>query len=463
MIVMKFGGTSLQDEPAISRSIRALKASSSSGVVVVLSAVGKTTNRLLMVGELATRGTLDLADSAFRDLKGHHLQLVRDLLPRGSRKETLLGVESLFAELQQMIERLPGRAFSPRYQDAVASLGERLSTWIFAQALLQRGHAVCLLDSRQLIRTDDRFTKATVDRKITFARIREKVLPALERHRTIVLQGFIGATREGVPTTIGRGGSDLTASLVAAALDAERIEIWTDVPGILTADPRIVPNAYKIREISFDEASELAYFGAKVLHPATLLPAIERQIPVQVCDSGRVDLPGTRISFRSPPSGTPVKSIACKAGISLINIHSTRMLLAYGFLKRIFEVFDRHQTVVDVVATSEVAVSVTVDSTENLEAVRKDLMDVGRVSVEPGMAIICVVGEKLKDTPGIAARVFRAVEPINVHMISQGASRINVTFLVKEEKMKDAVRLLHDEFFQTVDKETFEAVARGAC
>ena len=172
----------------------------------------------------------------------------------------------------------------------------------------------------------------------------------MQRGQIAVLQGFIGATRDGIPTTIGRGGSDFTASLVGAALEAARIEIWTDVPGILTADPQIVPDAYKINTLSFDEASELAYFGAKVLHPATLLPAMERDIPVRVCDSSRIDLPGTLISAHSTPSGSPVKSIACKADISLINIHSTRMLLAYGFLKRIFEVFERHEAVVDVVA-----------------------------------------------------------------------------------------------------------------
>ena len=461
MIVMKFGGTSLQDAAAISRSIEALKTRSSSGVAVVLSAMGKTTNRLLEIGELAASGRVDEAGSAHRVLERDHLQVVQNLLPEGPREETVAGVLRLFHELQELIRQLNGQPYSPRHRDAVASLGERLSTWVFWQALSQPGHPAQLLDSRELIRTDDRFTNATVDRKISFPQIRERVLPVLRGQQVAVLQGFTGATEEGIPTTIGRGGSDFTATLVGAALEAERIEIWTDVPGILTADPRIVPGAYKIKAISFDEASELAYFGAKVLHPATLLPAMERDIPVRVCDSFRIDLPGTLITARSAPSSAPIKSIACKAGISVVNIHSTRMLLAYGFLKRIFEVFDRHETVIDVVATSEVNISLTIDSTQKLEAIRNDLDEVGRIDVEPGMAIICVVGEKVKDTPGIAARLFRAIEPTNVHMISQGASRINVTFLVKEDKMRDAVRSLHDEFFPDADEELFEAVQAG--
>ena len=462
MIVMKFGGTSLQDAVAISRSLQAVKTRAGSGLAVVLSAMGKTTNRLLEIGELAARGQVEEANSAQRDLREDHLQVVQDLLPEGARVETEAGVGHLFQELEELIRQLDGQPCSPQCQDAVASLGERLSAWVFSQALSQQGHPAELLDSRELMRTDDRFTNATVDRDVSFPQIRETVLPVLQANRVAVLQGFIGATAEGIPTTIGRGGSDFTASLVGAALGAERIEIWTDVPGILTADPRIVSGAYKIKAISFDEASELAYFGAKVLHPATLLPAMEQDIPVWVCDSSRIDLPGTLIVARSAPSRAPIKSIACKAGISLINIHSTRMLLAYGFLKSIFEIFDRHETVVDVVATSEVDVSLTIDSTERLEAIRRDLEDVGEVYEEHGMAIICVVGENVKETPGIAARVFRAIEPINVYMISQGASRINVTFLVKEDKMRDAVRSLHGEFFSHIDEALFEAVQAGS-
>ena len=347
---------------------------------------------------------------------------------------------------------------SPRSMDRVASFGERLSTLIFSEVLRENGIPAELVDSRDLIRTDDHFTQAAVLQELTRSCVREQLLPRLRAGKVVVAPGFIGSTVDGVTTTIGRGGSDYTASLIGAALDAEDIQIWTDVPGVLTADPRIVPDVYKIRAISFAEAAELAYFGAKVLHPSTLTPAIDRDIPVHVCNSRQIDQPGTFISAAPVSSSSPIKSIACKRGITIVNILSTQMLLSYGFLRRIFEVFETHETVVDVVATSEVNVSLTVDSSQELEAIGSDLAEFGEVRVAPDMAIICTVGEDVKKTPGIAARIFGALEGINVQMISQGASRINMTFLVAEDTMEEAVRLLHNEFFRQPDPELFEPV-----
>jgi len=298
--------------------------------------------------------------------------------------------------------------------------------------------------------------QAAVLQDVSFPLIRERLTPLLDAGQIPVLQGFIGSTVGGITTTIGRGGSDYTASLVGAALESDEIQIWTDVPGILTTDPRIVPKVYKIKLISFAEASELAYFGAKVLHPSTLLPAVMRNIPVQVCNSRTIHQPGTFISAESVPSSTPIKSIACKKGITIINIHSTRMLLAHGFLRRIFEVFEKHQTVVDVVSTSEVNVSLTIDSTARLDAILTELRQFADVEVEQDAAVICVVGDNLRNTPGVSGRIFNAVKNINVRMISQGASRINVTFLVGGNRMEEAVRALHEEFFQSPDPAIFE-------
>lgn len=457
MIVMKFGGTSAQDAAAMSRALQAVENHVSNRPIVVLSAMAGMTNGLLEIAEEAHRGNLEGARGIHQKLKEDHLTAASNLLT-GSRLQSVREkLESQFEEISNIIQGLYllGEC-TVRSKDAIVSFGERMSTLIFAEALEERGHSAVLLDSRNFIQTNHDFGRASVLQEVSFPRIRSQVLPHVEAGKIAVLQGFIGSTPEGITTTIGRGGSDYTASLVGAALQVEDIQIWTDVPGILTADPRIVENVFKIKSISFDEASELAYFGAKVLHPSTLLPAISANIPVHVCSSSQIDEAGTLISNDSIPCKTPVKSVACRKGIVLLNIHSTRMLLAYGFLHKIFEVFERHHTVVDVVATSEVDVSLTIDSTANLEPIVKDLQTFGAVVVEPGMAIICVVGDSLRSTPGVAARIFKAVDRINIRMISQGASHINVTFIVEEDKMEGAVRQLHHEFFREPDPTVFE-------
>ena len=421
--------------------------------------MGKTTNGLLEMARSASSGDIDTAWSIRDGVRDLHLRVARELLTgrRWSNVETSLS--GLFQEMTDIVQGLYllGET-SPRSMDRVASFGERLSTLIFSEVLRENGIPAELVDSRDLIRTDEHFTRAAVLQDLTRSCVRKQLLPRLREGKVIVAPGFIGSTVEGVTTTIGRGGSDYTASLIGAALEAEDIQIWTDVPGVLTADPRIVPGVYKIRAISFAEAAELAYFGAKVLHPSTLVPAIDRDIPVHVCNSRQIDQPGTFISAAPVSSSSPIKSIACKRGITIVNILSTQMLLSYGFLRRIFEVFETHETVVDVVATSEVNVSLTVDSSQELEAIRSDLAEFGEVRVAPDMAIICIVGEDVKETPGIAARIFGALEGINVQMISQGASRINMTFLVAEETMEEAVWLLHEEFFRQPDRELFEPV-----
>ncbi len=459
MIVLKFGGTSVQDTDAVTRAVQVIQRQLSRGEVVVLSAMGKTTNGLLEMARSASSGDIDTAWSIRDGLRDLHLKVARELLTglRWTNVETSLS--GLFQEMTDIVQGLYllGET-SPRSMDRVASFGERLSTLIFSEVLRENGIPAELVDSRDLIRTDDHFTKAAVLQDLTRSCVRKQLRPRLREGKVIVAPGFIGSTVEGVTTTIGRGGSDYTASLIGAALEAEDIQIWTDVPGVLTADPRIVPGVYKIRAISFAEAAELAYFGAKVLHPSTLVPAVDRDIPVHVCNSRQIDQPGTFISAAPVSSSSPIKSIACKRGITIVNILSTQMLLSYGFLRRIFEVFETHETVVDVVATSEVNVSLTVDSSQELEAIRSDLAEFGEVRVAPDMAIICIVGEDVKETPGIAARIFGALEGINVQMISQGASRINMTFLVAEETMEEAVWLLHEEFFRQPDRELFEPV-----
>jgi aspartate kinase len=304
--------------------------------------------------------------------------------------------------------------------------------------------------------TDDNFTRAAPLFDLTDAAIREQLIPAVKAGRVPVFQGFIGSTQSGITSTIGRGGSDYSAAIVGAALDAYDIQIWTDVDGIMTTDPRMVPEARRVKVISFDEAAELAYFGARVLHPATILPAVRKKIPVHVLNSYRPEAEGTLITEEAPPCENPVKAIAYKKGITIINITSTRMLMAHGFLKKIFEIFDLHRTAVDVVSTSEVSVSLTLDETSALWDIVTELKKIGEVKVEGSKAIVCCVGDNLRNIPGVAHLVFSAAQDVNIHMISQGASAINITFVIDEDRLTRVVSGLHDVFFQKLDPLIFE-------
>jgi aspartate kinase len=268
--------------------------------------------------------------------------------------------------------------------------------------------------------------------------------------------GFIGATEAGVTSTLGRGGSDYTASIVGAGIGAEEIQIWTDVDGMLTSDPTILPCGYRVKHCSFAEAAELAYFGAKVLHPATVLPAIEKNIPVRILNSRRPRVEGTLITAEAPRSASPIRSIACKRNITLVNIVSTRMLMAHGFLRRIFEIFDRYETAVDMLATSEVSVSLTIDNTGALGAIRKEIEEFADISVEENQAIIAMVGDNLRHTPGVASRAFSALKDIKVRMISEGASLLNLSVVVAAADLTCAVESLHREFFTNPDPAAFE-------
>jgi aspartate kinase len=309
-----------------------------------------------------------------------------------------------------------------------------------------------------VIVTDARHTQAAPLFAQTYERLQTCVAPmARDKGQIVVMGGFIGATQDGVTTTLGRGGSDFTASIVGAGIGAEEIQIWTDVDGILTCDPRFCSGGKRIKRISFAEAAELAYFGAKVLHPATVLPAIEKNIPVLVLNSRNPSSPGTRIVAESVRSSNVVKAIGCKKDVVVLNVRSTRMFMAHGFLRRLFEVFDRHEVPVDMISTSEVSVSLTIDPTERLAAIAEELREFSEVSLNEEQSIICLVGDQLRNTPGIAARVFAALGDVNVEMVSQGASSLNLGFVVANPDMKKAVERLHEEFFRELDREVFDA------
>jgi aspartate kinase len=339
--------------------------------------------------------------------------------------------------------------------DAIASVGERLSSLVVTFAFQSAGMCTQHVDSRRVIVTDNRFTQAQPILDETYRLLQEWVAPVAEKS-VVVMGGFIASTRDGHTTTLGRGGSDFSAAIVGAGVGAEEIQIWTDVDGMLTADPRIIPGGHRVKSISFAEAAEMAYFGAKVLHPATVIPAIEKNIPVLILNSRRPEVDGTRITSETVPCRNPVKSISSKRNISIVNIHSTRMLMAHGFLRRIFEIFDRYETSVDMVSTSEVSVSLTVDNSEQLDAIREELLEFAEVTIEPGQAIVCLVGENIRHTPGIAGSAFQVLQDKNIRMISQGASVLNLGFVVADPDVPAAVAALHKEFFADLDPAVFD-------
>jgi aspartate kinase len=366
-------------------------------------------------------------------------------------------IQAYFKEMRDLVKGLAALGeLTPRITDAIASYGERLSTPILTQVLENQGMPAQLMDARECIITDDNFMRAAPIFEFTDAAIVKHFKPVLKAGKIPVFQGFIGRTRSGITTTIGRGGSDYSAAIVGAALDVEDIQIWTDVDGIMTTDPRMVKEARRIKAISFDEAAELAYFGAKVLHPATIMPAVRKKIPVHVLNSYKPDQDGTLISDEAPPCDNPVKAIAYKSGITVVNVASTRMLMAYGFLKKIFETFEHYKVPVDVVSTSEVSVSLTVDETSELWDIVTDLKKIGEVQVEGSKAIVCCVGDNLRNIPGVPYIAFSALQDVKIQMISQGASAINITFVIDEEQLPEAVRGLHDAFFKKVDPLIFE-------
>jgi aspartate kinase len=427
--------------------------------------MGKTTNKLLAIAAAAIGGAREEYIRQIHDLRDFHSREARLVVPLADRAELDRLLDEHFQELTELVKGLAVLGeLTPRSIDAISSYGERLSSYIVALAFRHFGMDTAHLDSRQMIVTDRRHTQAAPLYPETYARL-AAVVPALAdnkannkaENKIVVMGGFIAATEDGVTTTLGRGGSDFTASIVGAGIGAEEIQIWTDVDGMLTADPTILPGGHRVKTISFAEAAELAYFGAKVLHPATVVPAVEKNIPVLILNSRRPEVSGTRIVSAAVPCRNVVKSIACKRKITLVNVHSTRMLMAHGFLRRIFEVFDRHETAVDMVSTSEVSVSLTIDNTNALHAICQELSQFSEVSIEDGHAIVCLVGDNIRYTPGVAMRVFGALDGINIRMISQGASLLNLSFVVAEQDLYRSVKALHGEFFADLDPEVFDA------
>ena len=465
IVVMKFGGTSVEDAAAIKRTAPIVAGRREHGMtpVVVVSAMSKVTDQLLAAAAAAERGDRSGALAIGSRLRNRHLDTINALLTGTALQTTHQWIDEQFQSLDELLRGLSAvQELTPRTSDLVVSYGERLSSRMIAEFFAQRELAGAHVDARTCIVTDAQHGKAVPLEKETEQNLTKHVRPLLEKQQIPVMGGFIGATVDGATTTLGRGGGDFTGALVARGLDASAIEIWTDVNGIMTTDPRVCPEALRVKAISFEEAAELAYFGAKVLHPATILPAVQKNIPVWVLNSKNPENAGTQITAMAPHCSNPFKSIAIKRKLTIIDVVASRMLMTHGYLHAIFEVFDRHKCPVDMVSTSEVSVSLTVDSNELLPLIAADLSKLADVKYEGRKALICMVGENIRGQNGIAAQVFAAISHVNVRMISQGASEINMSFMIEEDDVEEAVRSLHTHFFQNLDPEIFDVAARDA-
>jgi len=464
LVVMKFGGTSVEDPAAIGRTaaIVAGRVAQGKNPIVVVSAMAKVTDQLLRAADAAATGDRAGALAISSRLRSRHRDTATELVK--NREDGCALINMIDQEFDSLDEVLRGLAaileLTPRISDLIVSFGERLSSQIVTVAFRERGMNAAHVDAREIIITDSQFKRAIPQDEIIERKVPEKLLPLLHEGKVPVMGGFIASNEAGLTTTLGRGGSDFTGAIVGGAINAEAIEIWTDVDGIMTTDPRVCPDALRVKTISFEEAAELAYFGAKVLHPATILPAVKKNIPVLVLNSRNAACEGTRIVSLAPHCKSPFKSIAVKKKLSIIDLVASRMLMTHGYLRQIFEVFDKHKCPVDMVSTSEVSVSLTVDSNSHLPAIAADLSKLADVKYEGKKALVCMVGEDIRGQNGIAAQVFNAVRHINVRMISQGASEINMSFMIEEDDADEAVRSLHAAFFQEPDPTIFDVEAR---
>ncbi|HEV3140438.1 MAG TPA: lysine-sensitive aspartokinase 3, partial [Vicinamibacterales bacterium] len=448
-VVMKFGGTSVADRDAIGRLIAIVRDArrNSAPPIVVVSALSGVTDRLVEIARLAEDGDGAAAASTLAALADRHAT-VAAAVTTASRDAVVDFVRRELAEMGGLVHALAVlREVSPRSRDAVHAIGEVLSSAIVAAALDDQGIPTTAVDARTVLVTDAEHTAAAPEMIETCERCRERIAPVVAAERVAVLGGFIGATPNGVTTTLGRGGSDYSAAIFGACLGVDEIQIWTDVDGMLTADPRIVSRPRVVPQLSFAEASELAYFGAKVLHPSTILPAVAKNIPVRILNSRKPDNAGTLITANGAAAGSHLTAIACKRDVTVVDITSTRMLMAHGFLRRLFEVFERFKTAVDVVTTSEVSVSVTVDDTRRLDALVDNLRHFAEVACEPEMAIVCAVGENLRSDATLFGRAITALDRIPLRLVSQAASRRNITFVLRDADVPAAMTRLHEAFF----------------
>ncbi|WP_462418616.1 aspartate kinase [Kytococcus sp. Marseille-QA3725] len=442
-VVMKFGGSSVADAARLTQVGELVTAALPHRPLVVLSAAGKTTNALVSAGEAAEAGRIEDALDLSARLRRTHEEIATELLG-GVDADLEETFDQLFGDLESLLRAVAILAeLSPRSRDAILSTGERLSTRLLSAHL-----RLPLLDARTLVHTDSRHGAATPDTEAIARAVSEVAVPALEESGAAITQGFIGSDPRGTTTTLGRGGSDYSAALLGAALQVEEVQIWTDVEGVLTCDPRVVPAARSVPELSASEAAELAAFGANVLHPATIAPAMQSGAAVTVRHTHRPE--GAFTTIRPGLVGEQAAAaITSRGPVTVLTVSSPRMLDQTGFMQRLFEVFAAHDVSIGLIATAEVSVSVTLDAASELDGLLRDLGEFATVEVSRDRVIIAVVGERLKTTPGLAARVFTSLEPVaNIELISQGANDVNLSVVIRGDRRDDALRALHAGLFE---------------
>ncbi len=450
IIVSKFGGTSMGDAQCMLRSAEvALKQNSS---IVVVSATSGTTNDLILLGQTAQRNSWGEANAIIEKIRTKHHKISNDL---EASAETIDALNSLLGEMESLARGIYLlRDCSVKAMDTMMSLGERMSSVLFTQAMTatlnkaKSNSKAKLFDVREVLRTDDQYSKARPQTEKIIELCQEKLNHIRDQDLVLVTQGFIGMTEDGMTTTLGRGGSDYSAAILAEGISADILEIWTDVAGIATTDPRICSAAQPIAEISFKEASELATFGAKILHPATLMPAIRKNIPVFVGSSFEANAKGTWI--RKEVDAHPlIRAMAIRKKQVLVTLSTPEMLHTHGFLYRLFQVFNNHKVSIDAITTSEISVSVTLDDSALVnKKLIQDLSEIAEVQVEENLSLVSLIGNNINHTPGLAKKIFDSISNINVRMICLGASKHNFCFLVSEDSGTEAIQKLHATFIE---------------
>lgn len=457
MIVMKFGGTSVANFEAITRTIFIIGGKLDQKPVVVVSALSKVTDLLYRISDAAASRNVTETKELLSQLRQRHVDLAAELLAQSMMKdEAIAKVNALCDALESIAMAVCSLGeLSDRNKAIIISNGEYLSSTIIAYAMNSKGIRTKWVDARGMMVTNNSYLKAEPDMAAIVEKVPGVVADAYEGMDAIITQGFVGVTRDGDPTVLGRGGSDYSASLIGMAVDAERIEIWTDVDGVRTADPRSVKNTKYLEKISFEEAAEMAHFGAKVLHPLTIEPAVKKNIPIYVLNSMNPSGKGTAI-LRNELIEDGVKSVSFKENIKVINIFSTRMINTSGFLRRVFEIFSESKVSVDLISTSEANISVTVDASQNIDPVVAELSEFADVIVDDDKSQVSVIGKNIVRLNGMLKKTFTPLKKCNVYMISQGASFVNISFVVDREELAEVVQDLHDHLFDQVEElETF--------
>lgn len=450
MIVMKFGGTSVANFEAITRAIFIIGGRLNQKPVVVVSALSKVTDLLYRISDAASSKNVEDSEKLMEELRNRHLGLVSELLEQSPMlKEEAVGcVNAICDKLLKLVRAVCAVGeLSDRNKAIIISNGELLSSTVIYFAMNSKGIKTAFIDARQMMITNDSYLKGEPVESEILSRVPGVVAKAYEGMDAVITQGFIASNLSGEQTVLGRGGSDYSASLIGMAIDAEKIEIWTDVDGVRTADPRTVENTRYLEKISFEEAAEMAHFGAKVLHPLTIEPAVKKNIPLYVLNSKNPSGKGTAI-LRSEFIEDGVKSVSFKENIRVINIFSMKMINTSGFLRRVFEIFSDNKVSVDLISTSEANISVTVDASEKIDRLVAELSEFAEVLVDDDKSQVSVIGKNIVRLNGMLKKTFAPLKRCNVYMISQGASFVNISFVVDREELTEVVKDLHHHLFE---------------